>query len=177
MTGRHRIGSKCRGSRVARPNEYGGSARSSCGGAMTLVGLARGAGARISRAGGAWVERGRRVGRGARCQEERAAPPEAAPRIRRQPWAGAPAMAPSRSGAGRCTPSSTPRRERSGVAHSAARYAHPVGTARAPRQRELRPRRTAGPGRAVRTPQLPPAFACGQAEALSLFGEWSRSFQ
>jgi hypothetical protein len=29
----------------------------------------------------------------------------------------------------------------------------------------------------VRTPQLPPAFACGQAEALSLFGEWSRSLQ
>src|SRR5690348_15954208 len=137
---------------------------------MALVGLARGAGARISRAGGAWVERARRVGRAARYQEGRAAPPEAAPQTRRQPWAAVPAMAPSRSGAGRCTPSSMPRRERSGVARSAARYARPVGTARAPRQRESRPRRTAGPDRAVRTPQLPPAFACGQAEALSLFG-------
>ena len=153
------------------------AARSSCGGAMALVGLPATCGRRISRAGGAWVVRGRREGRGARYREERAARPEAARRTRRQPWAPAPEEAPYRSGAGRCTPSSTPRRERSGVARSAARYARPVGTARAPRQTESRPRRTAGPDRAVRTPQLPPAFACGQAEARSLFGEWSRSCQ
>ena len=176
MTGRHRIGSKCRGSRVARPNEYGGSARSSCGGAMALVGLPATAGARISRAGGAWVVRGRREGRGARSQEGRAAPPKAAPRTRRQPWALAPAVAPCRSGAGRYTPSSTPRRERNGAARSAARCARPVVTARVPRQREPRPRRTAGPGQAARTPRLPPAFACGQVEWLNLFGGWSDSF-
>jgi len=152
------------------------AARSSYGGAMALVGLPATAGARISRAGGAWVVRERREGRDGRCQAGRAAPPEAAPRTRRQPSAQAPAVVPCRSGAGRCMLSSTPRRARNGVARSAVRCARQVGTARAPRQREPRPRRTAGPDRAARTPQLPPAFACGQAEALSLFGEWLRSF-
>lgn len=150
---------------------------SSCGGAMALVGLPATCGRRISRAGGAWGVRGRREGRGARYREERAARPEAARRIPRQPWVPAPGGAPCRSGAGRCMPSSTPHRERSGVARSAARYARPGGTARGPRQREPRPRRKAGPDRVVRTPQQPPAFACGQAEGFSLFGDWSCSLR
>jgi hypothetical protein len=29
----------------------------------------------------------------------------------------------------------------------------------------------------VRTPQPPPAFACGQAEGFSLFGDWSCSLR
>ena len=153
------------------------AARSSCGGAMALVGLPATCGRRISRAGGAWVVRGRREGRGARYREERAARPEAARRIPRQPWVPAPGGAPCRSGAGRCTPSSSPRRERSGVARSAARHAHRVRTAHERLRRGQRPRRTAGPGRAARTPQLPPAFACGQAEGFSLFGDWSCSLR
>jgi hypothetical protein len=68
------------------------AARSSCGGAMALVGLPAPAGARISRAGGAWGVRGRREGRGARYQGGTSrAVRRRRDESRRQPWAAAPA--------------------------------------------------------------------------------------
>lgn len=161
---------------VARPNEYVRWAPAR----RTAVhrrswGHPRVAGAVISRAGGVWAGRGRPAGRDARSEEQRVALPDAAQRTRRQPAAPAPGVARYRSGAWRCTPSSTPRRARSGVAHSAARCARPVRTAHGPRQRARPPKRRAEPGRAARTPRLPPAIAGGRARRLDPFGGWSES--